>query len=130
MNVTDLLAIPNSVWTVSGGIIVALIALSGTYLRWRSGVIFVNPSVIKDLQDQVFNLSDKFDEEQKKRREAEVEISASNRRIDSLEHNEQMNQRRMQDLEKKLVEWHEGILILIAQIERHDSSPEWRPKDE
>ena len=64
------------------------------------------------------------------------DLKALKNRVKSLEQNETMNEHRMMEMEiaqgklkTKLEKWNEGIKILIAQIESHDSKPNWRPED-
>jgi predicted RNase H-like nuclease (RuvC/YqgF family) len=56
-------------------------------------------------------------------------------RVTSVEHDARIAREALIQLEKqheslqsKMRNWSKGIEILIAQIERHDSSPAWRPE--
>lgn len=56
------------------------------------------------------------------------------RRIASLEHDLRVYSMALRDMESqhealqnKMREWNKGINILINQIEKHNSRPEWRP---
>ena len=56
------------------------------------------------------------------------------RRISSLEHDLRVYSMALRDMESqhealqnKMREWNKGINILINQIEKHNSRPEWRP---
>ena len=79
-----------------------------------------------------------LEEQRVRTRTLESRLDVATNRISSLEHNEQMNQQRMQAMEQKHVRNREedaarieellkGIEILINQIVRHDSRPDWTP---
>ena len=135
MSVTDAVAVV----TVVTGFAVAVAA----FFRLRAEGVFVKPSVIIDLQKSNESLSRRLDEETEKRRGLERTAANDNQRISSLEHNEQMNSHRMremeiaqgklkEDLRQKNIYIQEllaGIEKLTVQITKHDSKPDWRPKD-
>ena len=90
MNITDLSAGFALFATIVGSVVV--------YLKWRSGVIFVEPSIITDLQTQNMQLNADLDIERNHRRALENQIAKLNttcgKKIDSLE-------KRIKELERK-----------------------------
>jgi predicted nucleic acid-binding Zn-ribbon protein len=112
MNVSDLIP-----WI---GALAVVITAVVAVVRLRSQAVLVDPNTLS-------TMSSTMSREIERRRALEQTVDIANRRISSLEHNEQMNQRRMQDLETTLDEWSKGIEILIEQIKRHDSKPNWTP---
>ena len=80
-----------------------------------------------------------LEEQRVRTRTLESRLDVATNRISSLEHNEQMNQQRMQAMEQKHIKNRaedaariedllKGIEILINQIVlRHDSRPDWTP---
>jgi chromosome segregation ATPase len=78
-------------------------------------------------QEQLENKADKF-----KSLNAKLE-----QRVTSVEHDLQVYSKELHGLEikhgalkKKMRAWNDGIQILIQQIEKHDSRPDWRPNGE
>ena len=78
------------------GLFATLLAAVVLYLRWRSDVIFVKPSVITELQNANSDLSRDLDIERKRRREFEdqlrhftkacdIKVAELERRIQELE---------------------------------------------
>ena len=128
MDVSDLLP-----WIGAAGVVMT--GLVG-FFSLRAKGVFVDPDTLSTLTSTLSN-------EISKRRNLESKIDIASRRISSLEHNEQMNQRRMREMETEqdrlkkdlkvkddyIQELLAGIEKLVAQIIRHDSSPEWRPHD-
>ena len=58
-------------------------------------------------------------------------------RIQSLENDGRVTRAAMmaletqhRELQGKMGQWHEGIQILIKQVEKHDSKPDWKPDGE
>lgn len=113
---------------IGGGVVLGgLLGIIVMLLKLRSEGVFVKPSVIRELQDSNKDLSDRLDEESKKRRTLESKAQVDRNRISSLEHNEKMNQKHITEMTNTFDAWSEGIKVLIEQIEGHDSKPNWRP---
>ena len=135
-------------------------SISPSIMTWTSGIIIVligvyfsRKKTAAEAVDKITlsydRLFDKYDERVKvlekdlarMRQENDIERFKNSKlssRISSLEHNDTANQAWIRSLEtkhetlqQKMRDWSRGIEILIAQIERHDSRPDWTPaKDE
>ena len=110
-----------------GLMLAAVIGAVVGYLRLRSQVVLINPDTLIKQEQRINDAFERLDKERERRVSLEAQLYRDRTRIASLEHNEQMNQRRMKDLENTLDEWSKGIEILIEQIKRHDSRPNWTP---
>jgi septal ring factor EnvC (AmiA/AmiB activator) len=126
------------------GIMLAAVvgALVG-YLRLRSEGVFVKPSVILELQQRANEsdrraeeLSNSLDEEKRQRRKlweelasAQYNFNTSQRRMDEMETEQDRLKKDLKVKDDYIQELLAGIEKLVAQIIRHDSSPEWRPHD-
>ena len=132
----------------SGGIIVALIGVIAAWRKTEAEAAGEITSAARDLvaeyKERIERLEEKAVSYEKKMDAVQLEASQLKRenrtlrdRVSSLEENDRITRLAMETLEGEykslqtiMKDWHAGIMILIAQIERHDSSPEWRPKDE
>jgi len=110
-------SIPASVWLLISAVIVSLI-----------GVWFSRKKVASEVADKITLAAGRNIEVYEKR------LVQSEQRITSVEHDLKVYSEALHDLETqhealqaKMYQWHEGIQILIKQVERHDSKPDWRP---
>jgi len=132
----------------SGSIIVALIGVFAAYKKTSAEAAAEITSAARDLiaeyKERIERLEEKGISHEKKMDAVQLEASQLKRenrvlrdRVSSLEENDRTTRLAMEILEGEyqtlqniMKDWHAGIMILIDQIERHDSSPEWRPKDD
>jgi len=140
--ITDWLNVPASIMSWASGIIIVLI---GVYFS-RKKTSAEAADKITQSYDRLFNkyedrlnrVESDLEREQQRNGIERHKNDKLRSRIASLEHNDIANQAWIKSLEastealqKKVRDWSRGIEILIAQIERHDSRPDWTPaKDE
>lgn len=78
---------------------------------------------IEPLRTDLRNVKNELKQWRAEAKELRKENRELEDRLSSLEYNDRTNQKEIARLIK-------GINILIAQIERHDSKPDWRPGDD
>jgi len=128
----ELVNIPAPIITWSGAIIVALI-----------GVYFSRKKTEAEAAEKITGASRFIIEEYEKRIERlEKDMdrmlyknSKLSQRVSSVENDARIYSEMLRALEKqhealqaRMREWNEGIQILIAQIERNNSTPDWTPE--
>lgn len=101
------------------GLVGALVATGWAFVKWRSGVVLVNPSVIMDLQNQNTRLSNDLDDERERRREYEEEVE---RRFDLLQKTVTHTQERMRSLEKENAKLQDKLGLAKTML---DTAMEW-----
>ena len=140
--ITDWLNVPASIMSWASGIIIVLI---GVYFsRKKTAAEAVDKITLSydrlfaKYEDRLNRVESDLEREQQRNGIERHKNDKLRSRIASLEHNDIANQAWIKSLEastealqKKVRDWSRGIEILIAQIERHDSRPDWTPaKDE
>ena len=134
-------SIPASVWLLINAVIVSMIGV--WFSRKKTG------AEVADLITQGAGRNMAAYEkrlEQSDKRIAQLESDGGRlkfrngkleQRITSVEHDVKVYSEALHDLETqhealqvKMRKWNEGIQILIKQVERHDSKPDWRPNGE
>jgi len=127
-------SIPTSVWLLINAVVVSLL-----------GVYFSRKKTGAEVADLITQGAERNIEVYEKRL-AQLENDAGRlkhrnsqleQRITSVEHDVKVYSEALHDLEtqhealqNKMRNWNEGIQILIKQVERHDSKPDWRPNGE
>ena len=126
--------IPASVWLLINAVLVSIV-----------GVYFSRKKTAASVADLITQGAERNIEVYEKRL-AQLEGDAGRlkhrntkleQRIASVEHDVRVYSEALHDLEGqhealqvKMRQWNEGIQILIKQVERHDSKPDWRPNGE
>jgi septal ring factor EnvC (AmiA/AmiB activator) len=127
-------SIPTSVWLLINAVLVSIV-----------GVYFSRKKTAASVADLITQGAERNIEVYEKRL-AQLEGDAGRlkhrntkleQRIASVEHDVRVYSEALHDLETqhealqvKMRQWNEGIQILIKQVERHDSKPDWRPNGE
>jgi len=132
----------------SGGIIIALIGVYASRKKTSAETadritlaagrnIIEYEKRINRLEEQVVGQEKKMDSVQLEAGQLKRENRTLRDRVSSLEENDRTTRLAMEILEGEytslqniMKDWHAGIMILIAQVERHESRPDWRPKEE
>jgi phage shock protein A len=143
--------IPASVWLLINAAIVSLIGVYFSRKKTGAEVAdLITQSAARNMQAYEKRIAQlESDAEESllmagKINELEKNDRDKARRIASLEHDLRVYSKALHELEEqhitlekqhgalqaKMAKWNKGIQILIKQIERHDSRPDWRPNGE
>lgn len=112
------------IYTAVGGVIVALFNMLTTKRKIKSeefvSISKLQSEWIEKQEEIIARQTEKIDEQDARIHELEL-------RMDSVMEDARSDRIAYIALEEKFVKWNRGIKILIAQIERHGSRPDWRP---
>ena len=137
----DWINIPPSILTWTSGIIIVLIGVYFSRKKTEAEAVdkitLSYDRLFDKYEDRLQRVENDLEREQQKSGLERRKSDTLRSRIASLEHNDIANQAWIKSLEtstealqKKMRDWTRGIEILIAQIERHDSRPDWTPAED
>jgi chromosome segregation ATPase len=127
-------SIPTSVWLLINAVLVSIV---GVYISRKKTAASVADLITQGAERNIEVYEKRLaqlegDAGRLKHRNTKLE-----QRITSVEHDVRVYSEALHDLETqhealqiKMRQWNEGIQILIKQVERHDSKPDWRPNGE
>jgi len=139
--ITDWLNVPASIMSWASGIIIVLIGVyfsrKKTSAEAADKITQSYDRLFSKYEDRLERVESDLEREQQRSGLERRKSDTLRSRIASLEHNDIANQAWIKSLEtstealqKKMRDWSHGIEILIAQIERHDSRPDWTPVED
>ena len=126
--------IPASLWLLGNAVIVSLM---GFYFSRKKTGAEVADLITQGAERNIEVYEKRLVQLENDGGKLKFRNSQLEQRITSIEHDVKVYSEALHDLEAqhealqvKMRKWNEGIQILIKQVERHDSKPDWRPNGE
>ena len=126
--------IPASLWLLGNAVIVSLM---GFYFSRKKTGAEVADLITQGAERNIEVYEKRLVQLENDGGKLKFRNSQLEQRITSIEHDVKVYSEALHDLEAqhealqvKMRKWNEGIQILIQQVERHDSKPDWRPNGE
>jgi len=127
-------SIPASVWLLINAM---LVSIGGVYFSRKKTGAEVADLITQGAERNIEVYEKRLEQLESDAGRLKLRNSKLEQRITSVEHDVRVYSEALHDLETqhealqvKMRNWNDGIQILIKQVERHDSKPDWRPNGE